>query len=252
MNEPLLKISVAQGSPVSPEFEKAFTQLVDELPTYLARLLAMHGYQVILARLIVDVYPELKGQLLDSIEAGVDAEKRQVKYWDNIKGVHDFGTLKLVYPEYYRHWQSNELIENKKWSFTHLFYHEIGHAIDLLPGWTGFPLLSESFYFIDAYCRDLGRLSSADRSQLDYQLNHSQATRKEIFADTCSAFLWGGDDYTHRHREFFPLTVNYIQQRIFYCLPEIYDDSDSLQLFYAQESRREWHPEKSIFSLLGY
>lgn len=247
-----MKISVAPDSSVSPEFQEAFTQLVDELPTYLSTLLGKHGYQIFLARLVVDLYPELSGKPLISQAEGWNLEKREIQYFDNIKGAHDPDELMLIYPEYYRQLGSWDIVENKKKPSKCLLYHEIGHAIDCLPTFSGFWLFSESLQFIDAYCRDLEKLSLNELNTLDYQLNHSPRMRKEIFADTFSAIFCPEEDYTERQRKYFPLTMTYIQKGILQNLSEIYDNQPSLRDFYAKKSYNIWNFRHRLLHLLGF
>jgi hypothetical protein len=239
MSEPLLKIRVASNSPVSPAFQETFTQLVDELPTYLSCLLGNHGYQVILARLLVDLYPELQGEPLPSTKGGWDLEKLQVKSFDNFQALHDTNQSKLIFPEFYYDGQSNKLIESKTISRNFLFYHEIGHAIDCLPTSKGFLFFSQASLFIEAFWADLNKLSTSELEVLPYQINCLPRTGREIWADTIAVALgveWGRVEF---HKQWFPLTVEYIQTKVLNRLSKIYDDPDSLKLFYEEQEQRD-------------
>ena len=228
----MIEIVTLEDSPVSDSFLGEVGQAIQALPECISDLLVQHCYKVVISHLLTDYRPDLKGVPLPQ-NLGWNLEKRNVKYYDNIKALCSLDKKVITYPEYFLDLKNGEPVKNQKFLPQEVLYHEIGHVIDELPKQNQFRRFSNTLFFIDAYCRDLARISWSKKNKLDYALNHSALTRREIFADTFSAVLEAKSKRTKLQLTQFPSVATYIREQILVYLNEIYEDEESLHALYA-------------------
>ncbi len=208
-------------------------QVIEGLPVYLLALLNQYQYKVVLSKLMVDYYPELRGKLLTPSQGGWDSQKRKIKYFDNVKGSHDFEGRVIVYPEYFVELETGELAKNQIMSCQWTLYHEIGHFIDRLPSYQGFYKFSETTGFKKVYYQDLENMPRTEIEQLDYMMNHSDKSLMEIFADTFSALFAVDDSKAEQQLYRFPRLALYLQNHILNPLDLGHADEQRLHVLYA-------------------
>lgn len=245
--KPTVQLFRVDVSPVSESFYQEASQALNELPDCIAFLLAQARYEVVLCRLLVELFPEMQGIPFSTQDEEWGSTERKKEYWDNTLGAcHPYNRV-ILYPEFYMDSGAVRYSNTQDLSCKNILYHEIGHAIDHLPALEKFRRFSESMSFVEAYCRDLGRLPKIKRRKLNY----SERVRGEIFAETFSAVLEKRSQFSRMQMSYFPHVAAYIREQILAYLAEIYDDPESLQLLYATLSNMPWRrPRKSFQELV--
>lgn len=248
--KPNVQLCRVEISPVSEMFWQEVEQALDDLPDCIASLLAQAKYEVVLCRLLVELFPKMRGVPLPAKDGGWDPQKRNRDLVDRFRGLCDPDEKVIFYPEFYINVDAVQCLNAQEVSCKYILYHEIGHAIDTMPELEKFRRLSDTLAFVDAYCRDLGQMSKTKKKKLEYLLNHSYLTRGEIFADTFSAVLEEKSRTSRTQLSRFPHVAAYIREQILAYLAEIYDDPESLQLLYATLSNMPWRRPRISFQEL--
>lgn len=250
--KPTVQLFRVDVSPVSDSFYQEVSQALNELPGYIDSLLVQARYEVVLCRLLVELFPKMRGIPLPAKDGGWDPQKRNRDLVDRFRGLCDPDEKVIFYPEFYMDADAVQCPNTQDFSCKYILYHEIGHAIDTMPELEKFRCFSDTMSFVDAYCRDLGQMSKAKKKKLEYLLNHSYLTRGEIFADTFSAVLEEKSRFSRTQLSRFPYVATYIREQILAYLAEIYDDPESLQLLYATLSNMPWRRPRKSFQELVY
>jgi PPM family protein phosphatase len=160
----------------------------DALPSDVRELLAMHGYEIVVARRGVDAFPEMSGEQQRGWREGTSVEnngaflRHRDKVIAMVERAHDYdldqwGVVNAV-----------NLLTYKTGNNIAILRHEVGHAVDHALGY-----FSRSEVFHDAYQKDLANLSDEQKAEFDYyvQLDTPGAGQSEALADLFAHILGG-------------------------------------------------------------
>lgn len=173
-------------------------------------VLKQAGWQVRLARFVVDADPSLRGNQPRGWPAGMT--------WEHTDGVHLANRRLLVFAEQ-RLDKRGQVVTNSR--VEGVMRHEIGHAVDVaFGGQRGYA--SSRPEFVTAYARDVANLRADDHRALAYYLQDHTAGRQEAFAEAFAMLLGGGSDPTQAERfeRAFPNVLSLVRRFIEKHSPE--------------------------------
>lgn len=153
--------------PVSTSFLKGVQEGLESLPESVKQKLAEGKIRIIASRSVVETLPELKNEHPRGYSTGATFE--------DCPALHT-GEL-IVVAERTRNGVTGDAQNGIR--------HESGHGLD------GVLALSESKDFVEAYDRDVSKMSKQDKLYLSYMLQSGTAGKSETFAEVF-ATIYGG------------------------------------------------------------
>lgn len=177
---------------VSPAFLKGIQEGLESLPVSVKEKLAEKNVKIVASRSVVETLPELKNQHPRGYSEGSTFEDCPAL---------NTGEL-IVVAENTR----NGVTEDPQNGIR----HESGHGLD------GAMSLSNTDDFINAYNRDVSKMSEWDKQYLSYMLQSGEAGRSEAFAEVFATIYGGSTDVAFKQamERSFPETITAVRKLV--------------------------------------
>lgn len=178
-----ISLPIEVGKNVSDSFTKEVQKELKTIPDHIKHKLATYGYKIVVCRMLVDEYPDLKEERPRGWEHGT---------WLNSDGIHLPLEKEITVAEKFMYYYTGLLTNSRNPG--NILRHEIGHAIDVVFD-KPFTCLSGTRAFKLAYAKDkkyIESLKSWVKVKFSYLLQRGDGGRKEAFAETCAKLLGGG------------------------------------------------------------
>ncbi len=170
---------------VSNVFAEKVQEELNIIPEHIKYELAYYNYKIVVCRMLVEEYPELKGEKPRGWSSGT---------WSSASGIYFQEEREIIVAEKFINYYTRGLNNQKKPGC--ILRHEMGHAVDKVFGKLFTPL-SETRAFKLAYNKDkeyIESLQLSKQKQLSYYLQDGNSGKEEAFAETFANLLGGGAD----------------------------------------------------------
>ena len=197
-------VRFAVATTVSKSFHRETEDATRTIPDKVWQTIERSGWKVQLAEFVVDAAPSLRGVRPRGWPSHLT--------WENSDALH-LPTSKLLVVAEKRRNSSGKVVTSSR--VGGVLRHELGHAFDMALGGKS-RFLSSHANFVNAYQRDVLRLSSDERETFKYYLQGTRAGWQEAFAEAFAVSLGGGSSDVEPavFKATFPKVVSYVRQVI--------------------------------------